>query len=404
MPKGLTQISLLTVFALSLVFGVAAPQQAQIKKSPNLVYVPVIVSDATGRYIADLQQSDFEVVEDGVKQKVTGFMRASEPASIVLLLDTSVSTQEKLGDIRRAAVSFVDQLPKTDRVKLVTFDDQIRELTEFSADRGVLKKAIANIQPGYGTKFYDGMNVALESLREVEGRKAIVLFSDGVDYRSDYASAEGTLRSLEQDGIVVYAIRFSTRVAAECLAREQAGQSQLPTREVAKSTGPEQRNPDEIPSSQPRTGPLGFPSPEEIIRRRRDSDRTRDRLPPADRPPTGEIGADLPTGRSDPRVSSKSRDRKGSQEDPIKANLDRLYSTADTYLQTAAEKSGGQLLRADEVSALPGAFSQVVAQLSAQYFLSYEPSNKARDDKYHALIVTTSRPGLTIRARGGYRQ
>ena len=403
MPKGLAQISLLMVFALLLVLGLAVPDQAQ-KKSTNLTQVPVIVSDASGRYISDLHQTDFEIVEDGVKQKITGFMPASDPSSIVLLLDTSVSTQDKLGDIRRAAVSFVDQLAKTDRVKLVTFDDQIRELTEFTADRSVLKKAIVNIQPGYGTKFYDGMNVALESLREVEGRKAIVLFSDGVDYRSDYASAEGTLRSLEQDGVVVYPIRFSTRAAAERLAREQAGQGQAPTSEVVRSNSPEQRGPDEIPSSQPRTGPLGLPSPEEIIRRRRDSDRNRDRLPPAGRPPAGEIGVDLPTGRSDPRVSSKSREKKPASDDPIKVSLDRLYTTADTYLETAAETSGGQLLRADEVTALPGVFSQVVAQLAAQYFLSYESSNKTRDAKLHAITVTTSRPGLTVRARPGYRQ
>ncbi len=75
------------------------------------------------------------------------------------------------------------------------------------------------------------MNVALEVLREVDGRKAIVIFSDGVDYRSDYATAESTIRSLEADGLLVYAIRFSTRAAAEKLAREQAGSS-LPTREI----------------------------------------------------------------------------------------------------------------------------------------------------------------------------
>src|SRR4030095_3712716 len=151
MPKGLAQISLLMLFALLLVLGVAAPQQAQVKKPTTLTHVPVIVSDASGRYVSDLHQTDLEIVEDGVKQKITGFMPASEPSSIVLLLDTSVSTQDKLGDIRRAAVRFVDQLPKTDRIKLVTFDDQIRELTEFSVDRSVLTKVTGHIPHSYGT-------------------------------------------------------------------------------------------------------------------------------------------------------------------------------------------------------------------------------------------------------------
>ncbi len=338
-----------------------------------------------------------------MKQNVALFQAASEPFSVVLLLDTSISTQDKLGDIRRAANVFVDQLQKADRIKVISFDDQVRELNEFSADRAVVKKAILSAQSGYSTKFYDAMNVALEALREVDGRKAIVIFSDGVDYRSDYATADSTLRFLEQDGVVVYPIRFSTRAAAEKLAREQAG-SQLPTREIVKSTsGSNDPAPGEIPSSEPRTGPLGLPSPEDILRRRRDSGRNRDRLPPGDRPPAGEIGVDLPTGRSDPRVSSKSREKKTSTEDPIVVMLDRLYTTADTYLQSVVDKSGGQILQVDVVTSLPAAFSQVAAELRAQYFLGYDPANKNRDDQYHLIKVTSTRPGVVIRARAGRR-
>jgi hypothetical protein len=347
-------------------------QQAEpVKTYPKgLVGVPVIVTDATGRYVTDLNQTDFEVHEDGVKQNVSLFQAAAEPFSVVLLLDTSVSTQGKLGDIRRAANAFVDQLPMSDRIKVISFDDQVRELGEFSVDRAVVKKAILRAESGYSTKFYDAMNVALEVLREVDGRKAIVIFSDGVDYRSDYATAESTLRFLEADGVVVYPIRFSTRAAAEKLAREQAG-SPLPTREIVKSTtGSQEPVPGEIPSSQPKTGPLGLPSPEEILRRRRESGRNRDRLPPGDRPPAGEIGVDLPTGRSDPRVSSKGRDdRKKPTEDPIVVMLDRLYTTADTYLQSVVEKSGGQILRVDELASLPVRLSKSQLSYARSTFL-----------------------------------
>jgi VWFA-related protein len=365
------------------------------------VGVPLIVTDAAGHFVTDLNQSDFEVLEDGVKQNVALFEATNEPFSIVLLLDTSVSTQDKLGDIRKAANVFVDQLQKTDRIKVISFDDQVRELNEFSSDRAVVKKAILSAQSGYSTKFYDGMNVALEVLREVDGRKAIIIFSDGVDYRSDYATAESTLRYLEQDGVVVYPIRFSTRAAAEKLAREQFG-SQLPTREIVRSTsGSKEPVPGEVPSSEPRTGPLGLPSPEEILRRRQDSRRNRDRLPPGDRPPAGEVGVDLPTGRSDPRVSSRGREK--APENPIVVMLDRLYTTADTYLQSVVDKSGGQLLRADTVTSLPGAFSQIAAELRAQYFLAYDPANKNRDDQYHVIKVTSTRPELVVRARAGRR-
>lgn len=383
----------------------ALAQQRDAPSSANKrIAVPVVVTDATGHYISDLQQNDFEIVDDGAKQRVALSRAVNEPTSVVLLLDTSVSTQEKLGAIRRAAQVFVDQLQPTDRIKVVTFDDQVRELSEFSADRGAVKKAILSVQPGYSTKFYDGMNVALQSLREVDGSKVIVIFSDGVDYRSDYASAESTLRSIEEDAVVVYPIRFSTRVAAEKLAREQAG-APLPSSEIVRSTGGKpERVPDgdPIPSSEPKTGPLGLPLPEEILRRRRDPRGNRDRLPPPERPPAGEIGVDLPTGRSDPRVSSRGREKKEPSEDPIKVMLDRLYTSADTYLQTIADKSGGQVLRADEVTSLPAAFSQVAAELRAQYLLSFDSSNSNRD-QYHVIKVTTARPGLIIRARAGYR-
>jgi VWFA-related protein len=381
-------------------------QAAPVKSYPKgLVGVPVIVTDATGRYVSDLNQSDFEVFEDGAKQTISLFQAPAELFSVVLLLDTSVSTQGKLGDIRRAANVFVDQLPKSDRIKVISFDDQVRELGEFSADRAVVKKAILRAESGYSTKFYDAMNVALEVLREVDGRKAIVIFSDGVDYRSDYATAESTLRFLEAEGVVVYPIRFSTRAAAEKLARAQGGGA-LPTSEIVRSTsGSQEPIPGEVPSSQPKTGPLGLPSPEEILRRRRETGRNRDRLPPGDRPPAGEIGVDLPTGRSDPRVSSKgSDDRKRTTEDPIVVMLDRLYTTADTYLQTVVEKSGGQLLRVDELTSLPGAFSQVATELRSQYFLGYEPANKTGNDQFHLIKVTSTRPGLVVRARAGRRK
>ena len=83
--------------------------------------------------------------------------------------------------------------------------------------------------------------------------------------------------------------------------------------------------------------------------------------------------------------------------------LDRLYTTADSYLQSVADKSGGQILQADVVTSLPGAFKQIAAELRAQYFLAYDPANKNRDDQYRLIKVTSARPGVVIRARAGRR-
>lgn len=383
-----------------------------LKTTTNLVTVPVIATDADGIYIPDLQKAELAVAEDGVKQEIAFFATVSAPFSVVLMLDTSASTQEKLGAIQKAAMVFVEQLRKADQVKVISFDDQLRDLNDFTADRAVVKSAILKTRSGYGTKLYDAMDLALASLRPIQGRKAIVIFSDGVDYRSDDSSFDGTLRFLDEDGVVVYPIRFSTRVETERLAREQAGQpAQLPTIGVVRTpsgTTPPTfpgEGPSSVPTSgtEPKTGPFGLPLPDEILRRRRESrrDRGQDRVPETGQPPAGEVGAEVPTGRRDPRVSSRGSDR--YPEDSIGMMLDNLYRTADTYLNALADKSGGRLLRADNISSLPEAFSRIADELRTQYSLGYYPVNRTRDDQYRKIKVTTIRKSVIIRARPGYR-
>jgi len=82
--------------------------------------------------------------------------------------------------------------------------------------------------------------------------------------------------------------------------------------------------------------------------------------------------------------------------------LDMAYSTADKYLETLAEKSGGRMLRADTIASLPVAFSQIAAELRTQYLLGYYPLNKERDDRYRKIKVTTARKNVLLRARPGY--
>ena len=82
--------------------------------------------------------------------------------------------------------------------------------------------------------------------------------------------------------------------------------------------------------------------------------------------------------------------------------LDLAYSTADQYLETLAEKTGGRLLRADTVESLPDAFAKIAAELRTQYMLGYYPLNKERDERYRKIKVATVRKDVIIRARPGY--
>ena len=107
----------------------AEPQDIDtLKTDTNLVIVPVIASDRAGSYIGDLAKEEFEIVEDGVKQEIAFFAQVSVPFHVVLMLDTSASTEDKLNQIQRAAFAFVQQLQNADRVKVISFDDQVRDL------------------------------------------------------------------------------------------------------------------------------------------------------------------------------------------------------------------------------------------------------------------------------------
>ncbi len=126
-----------------------------LKIATNLVAVPVVATNRDGNYIPDLRQEEFSISENGVKQEVAFFATVSAPFHVVLMLDTSGSTREKIGLIREAAISFVDQLQTADRVKVISFDDQVRELSEFTNNRAILRTAINKTTAGRGTKLYD---------------------------------------------------------------------------------------------------------------------------------------------------------------------------------------------------------------------------------------------------------
>jgi hypothetical protein len=236
-----------------------------------------------------------------------------------------------------------------------------------------------------------------------------------MDWHSDSATFEGNVRFLDEEGVIVYPIRYDTRATTERLAREQAGQMtpQLPTIDVIRKPTPGGTTPptfpggDPVPTTTRRTGPFGLPMPDDIMRRPRDDERNR-------RPPSSDPGREpdivdtrdrrprnLPSDRQPPIITTDSRRDTGS-DDSIGRMLDVAYSKADSYLDQLAEKSGGRLLRADTLASLPQAFSQIAAELRTQYLLGYYPINKERDERYRMIKVTTARKNVVLRARPGY--
>jgi VWFA-related protein len=128
------------------------------------------------------------------------------------MLDTSPSTQFRLEDIQDAAISFVDQLRSDDKVMVVSFNDDIKILSEFTTDRRKLHRAIQRSETDGGTRLYDAVDMVInQQLSRVQGRKAIVLFTDGVDTTSRRADFSTNLTDAQELDALIYPVQYDTR-------------------------------------------------------------------------------------------------------------------------------------------------------------------------------------------------
>ena len=181
-----------------------------IEVDATLVTIPVSIYDRNGIYITNISQKEVKVFEDGVEQELAYFKTSEKPFTVALLIDTSPSTQFKIEQIRRAAKVFVGQLKPNDKVLVMEFDNNPKVLTEATSDREKIYRAIDRADFGSGTALYDAVHVAINKrLNKIKGRKAIVLFTDGVDTvsRKSYGS---TMRDAEESGAMIFPIYYDT--------------------------------------------------------------------------------------------------------------------------------------------------------------------------------------------------
>lgn len=190
-----------------------APQSEDevVRISTNLVTVPVSVMDRQGRFIPDLTQDQFQLFENGIEQEIAYFENAEKPFTVALVLDTSDSTKFKLQETQAAALAFIEQLRPDDRVIVVAFSKQVNVLAEATNDRRVLSNAILSTKGGGGTSLYNAVEIVVsQRLNQIRGRKAVVLFTDGVDTSSLGATYEGTLHAADELDALVYAVQYNT--------------------------------------------------------------------------------------------------------------------------------------------------------------------------------------------------
>src|ERR1051325_5880488 len=195
-----------------------------IRTDTQLVSVPAVVTDSTGRPLSGLKPDNFRITEDGQPQTIANFGTAETPFEIALLLDTSGSTRDDVALIRSAANSFIEALRPGDRVGVVSFNmaqtvanpiATVEVLTPLTDDREKLRTAIENLGASQGTPYYDALERVADSVfrepprDEVRGRRAVVALTDGVDSASDSDFATAKVK-LSRAGVACYFVQINT--------------------------------------------------------------------------------------------------------------------------------------------------------------------------------------------------
>lgn len=205
--SGIAAFLLLHGFAQEKVPKTEEPIRVRV----DMVSLPVVVTDKIGRRIKDLTKDDFQVHENGIRQEIAGFAATDEPIKVALLLDTSGSTELRLARIQNAAISFVNQLHPDDEVAVLSFADDVRLQQDFTIDRDRNEYGIKKTRTGEWTVLYEAVWLALEEvLKPVQERKALVIFSDGVDTRSHTVNMNETLELAKETGATIYCVYFDT--------------------------------------------------------------------------------------------------------------------------------------------------------------------------------------------------
>jgi Ca-activated chloride channel homolog len=224
----------------------AAPAAQAGQQSPafrggiDLVSLNVTVSDGSSRYITDLQQEDFSVFEDGVKQDVTFFNKTNLPIALALMVDTSASMDTKLQTAQEAAIGFVRRLRPQDLAEVIDFDSRVNIIAPFTDNAAELEQAIRKTSAGGSTSLYNAVYIALKDLKKLVAknveeirRRAIVLLSDGED-TSSLLPYDEVLDLAKRSETAIYSIGLRSSDPIENRGFKEA---EFELRQLAQETG-----------------------------------------------------------------------------------------------------------------------------------------------------------------------
>ena len=193
--------------------SVGMPLHAQtptFKAGVKAVSLFATVFDANGRLAADLQQDDFEVFDNEKPQPLVLFDNKIQPISVVVLLDTSLSMTGSIKLLQQAAEQFVLRLLPDDSAKVGAFNDKIEISHEFTNNREKLTSAVKDLDFGNATRLWDALGTGLDELKGLEGRRVILVFTDGDDQGSRVGLGHVIDRARAEE-VMIYAVGLESR-------------------------------------------------------------------------------------------------------------------------------------------------------------------------------------------------
>lgn len=355
-------LSLLLFFLIATSATIMAQEQKDqddaIKLKTDLVTLTASVLSRNGLPVKSLTKDDFIIYEDGVKQRITHFAPTEEPFTIMLLLDISGSTSNEIELIKRAAKGFVSELTARDRVAVIVFSKEIEMVASFDYSRDRVESALDQLASAEGdiaqrftastgTSFYDALAQAASesSFRNIEGRKAIVCLSDGVDSTSLKNYKEISPLVEKSEASVYFLVPNTQDTLLEGLIKTRSD-----------------------------PGYVNF-SQSQVERFYREY-----------YPDSADRG--VPTHKIPPLIRREM--------------VNGLYDIADRDMKQLAERTGGRAYPVNALTDLSAVYKQVADTLRSQYSIGYYPENETRDGRWRKIRVEAKPQAYTVRTRSGY--
>ncbi|HEY3128237.1 MAG TPA: VWA domain-containing protein [Acidobacteriota bacterium] len=340
---------LLLLFSLAVAIPLSAQRANRtttFRASAEEVVMHVRFTDRVGKAITDLRPEEVKLFEDGVEQKVERVFTSQEPFDVALLLDSSPSTVNNLEAIRQQSVDFVIQLMQNNRLLLLTFDDEVYVDCDWTSIPEKVEEAVQQVrtnQKADHTVLYEAVALAAKKKFTRDApRKAMILYTDGIDEGSRGISERDSVKIIEESGIVVYCIQYDSR------------------------------------------------------------DHYRRLYDPVRRSPT-DPGWDPPVGSTGGKVGPIFVGRNPSNRDTAEYIAQSKYDHAKKYLTALSEAGGGRYFETLKLPDLAAAYTKIIDELSRVSTVTYIPQRRIRDGQFHRVRITSVREGVAVQTtRQGY--